>query len=48
MIRCDSGQLADALGGIALPDNALVFVARADLATEWNPVFRELQEAFEL
>jgi len=48
MIRCDSGHLADALGGIELPDNALVFVARADLAAEWNPIFRELQEAFEL
>jgi hypothetical protein len=48
MIRCDSGELADAFGGIALPDNALVFVARADLSAEWNAVFRELQEAFDL
>ena len=48
MIRCDSGELADALGVIALPDNALVFVARVDLAAEWNAVMGELQEAFDL
>ena len=48
MIRCESGDLADALGGISLPDNALVFVARTDLTAEWNAVFRELTEAFSL
>ena len=48
MIRCERGDLADALGGIALPDNALVFVTRNDITGEWNAVVRELTEAFTL
>lgn len=48
MIRCESGDLADALGRILLPDHALVFVARTDLRGEWNAVLEELTEAFNL
>ena len=48
MIRCESGDLADALGVISLPDNALVFVTRNDLTGEWSAVVRELTEAFSL
>ena len=48
MIRCESGDLAEALGGISLPDNALVFVSRIDRTGEWSAVFQELTEAFYL
>jgi hypothetical protein len=48
MIRCESGDLADALGGLALPDHTLVFVTRTDITAEWTAVLRELTEAFTL
>ena len=48
MIRCESGELADALDGISLPDKSLVFVTRTDLTGEWSAVLRELTEAFSL
>jgi hypothetical protein len=47
MIRCKSGDLADALKRLSLPDGALVFVTNSDLSNGWGAVSEELTEAFE-
>ena len=48
MIRSESGVLTDALGGLSLPDGALVFVANSGVSDEWAAVLEELTEAFDL
>lgn len=48
MIRSHSVELADALGSLSLPDDALVFVADSAVSDEWVAVLEELAEAFDL
>lgn len=48
MIRVESGDLADVLGTLSLPDGALVFVANSRVSDEWTAVEDELTAAFEL
>lgn len=48
MIRCESGDLADALNGLSLPENALVFVTNSGVSDEWSAVEEELTEVFDL
>ncbi len=48
MIRSQNDELAGALGGLSLPDSALVFVANSGVSDEWTAVLEELTEAFEL
>jgi NAD(P)-dependent dehydrogenase (short-subunit alcohol dehydrogenase family) len=48
MIRCKDGVLASTLNTLALPDDALIFVADPDVTDDWSAVSNELTEAFEL
>lgn len=48
MIRSQSGDLADALGSLLLPEGALVFAADSGVSDDWPAVLDELTEAFDL
>ncbi len=48
MIRCARSDLAGALSGLALPENALVFVTDPAVSDDWSAVMEELTEAFDL
>jgi hypothetical protein len=47
MIRCQEGDLAEALHELSLPGGVLVFVANPDVSNEWTAVSEELTEAFD-
>lgn len=48
MIRCARSDLAGALSGLSLPENALVFVTDPAVSDDWSAVMEELTEAFDL
>jgi D-serine deaminase-like pyridoxal phosphate-dependent protein len=48
MIRAGNGDLAEALGSLPLPDDALVFVANGAVSDGWAAVLDELTSAYEL
>ena len=48
MIRVESGDLAEVLSTLSLPEGGLVFVANSTVSDEWPAVLDELTAAFEL